>query len=337
MICQPTTKSVAYILNTEGISIDVYINDFYGVESTGSSEHSFQRMNSLFAELGLMDTPEKDSPPSHEMLCLGIWINALDMTLSIPAFRHAELQLELNAWLTKCSFTKRELQQLLGKLYFASACVRPGRAFMSRLLNALRSCSSAPRRTVHPIADDLRAGINWWQFFLSRYNGVSVIPSNVIVSNPELFATDACLTGCGAVCFGECFHREFPDFILTQERHINELELLTVVVSIKLWAPKLQGLGVELLSDNATCVSVMNSQHSPNVFMQRCLRELWLLLALYNITLIVRSVRGCDHWLADYLSRFHTGKYCDRFKSLEGARSLTECAVPDSLFTFALK
>lgn len=64
------------------------------------------------------------------------------------------------------------------------------------------------------------------------------------------------LTGCGAVCFGECFHREFPDFILTQERHINELELLTVVVSIKLWAPKLQGLGVELLSDNATCVSV---------------------------------------------------------------------------------
>ena len=123
----------------------------------------------------------------------------------------------------------------------------------------------------HPLSKDLRTDINWWQYFLSQYNGVSVIPSDVIVSNPELFATDACLTGCGAVCFGECFHREFPDFILTQERHINELELLTVVVSIKLWAPKLQGLGVELLSDNATCVSVINSQHSPNVFMQRCL------------------------------------------------------------------
>ena len=90
----------------------------------------------------------------------------------------------------------------------------------------------------------------------------SMIPSDVIISNPELFATDACLTGCGAVCFGECFHREFPDFILTQDRHINELELLTVVISIKLWAPKLQGFGVELLSDNATCVSVINSQHS---------------------------------------------------------------------------
>ena len=59
---------------------------------------------------------------------------------------------------------------------------------MSRLLNALRSCSSAPRRTVHPVSEDLRADINWWQYFLSQYNGVSVIPSDVIVSNPELFA-----------------------------------------------------------------------------------------------------------------------------------------------------
>lgn len=154
MICQRTTKSVAYILKTEGISVDVYIDDFYGAESTDSSDLFFQRMNSLFAEaeLGLMDAPEKDSPPSHEMLCLGIWMNTLDMTLSVPAFRVEELQLELNTWLTKCSFTKRELQQLLGKLSFVSACVRPGRAFMSRLLNALRSCSSAPRRTVHPIS-----------------------------------------------------------------------------------------------------------------------------------------------------------------------------------------
>lgn len=337
MICQRTTKSVAYILNSEGISVDVYIDDFYGAESSDSSELSFQRMNSLFAELGLMDAPEKDTPPSHEMLCLGVWINTLDMTLSVPAFRIEELQLELNTWLNKRSFTKRQLQQLLGKLSYVSACVRPGRAFMSRLLNALRSCSSSPKRTVHPVSDDLRADIIWWLYFLSHYNGVSVIPSDVIISNPELFATDACLTGCGAVCFGECFHREFPDFILTQDRHINELELLTVVISIKLWAPKLQGLGVELLSDNATCVSVINSQHSPNVFMQRCLRELWLLLALYNIKLIVRSVRGCDNWLADSLSRFHTGKYCHRFKSLTEARSLTECTLPDSFFTFTLE
>ena len=106
--------------------------------------------------------------------------------------------------------------------------------------------------------------------------------------------------------FQRVFSQRVSGFHSHPRKAINELELLTVVVSIKLWAPKLQGPGVELLSDNATCVSVINSQHSPNVFMQSCLREPWLLLALYNITLIVRSVRGCDNWLADSLSRFHT-------------------------------
>ena len=196
MICQCTTKSVAYILNTEGIFVDVYIDDFYGAESSDSSALSFQRMNSLFAELHLMDAPEKDTPPSHEMLCLGIWINTLDMTLSVPAFRVQELQLALHTWLNKRYFTKHELQQFLGKLSFVSACVRPGRAFMSRLLNAPRSCWSSLKRTTHPVSDVLRADIDWWLYFLSHYNGVSVIPSDVIISNPELFATDACLTGC---------------------------------------------------------------------------------------------------------------------------------------------
>lgn len=110
---------------------------------------------------------------------------------------------------------------------------------MSRLLNALRSCSSSPRRSVYPLTDDLRSDIDWWILLLSHYNGVSVISSNLIISNSEQFATDACLSGCGAVCFGECFHREFPDFIQTHGRHINELELLTIIVAMKLWARKL--------------------------------------------------------------------------------------------------
>ena len=145
-----------------------------------------------------------------------------------------------------------------------------------------------------------------------------MIPSNVVISNPERFATDACLTGCGVVCFGECF---------SGFQYINELELLTIVISIKLGAPKLQGLGVELLSDNATCVSVINSQHSTNVFLQRCLRELWLLLALYNIKLLVRSVRRCDNWLADSVSRFHTENAA---KLLDYANSIQSFTLQES-------
>ena len=94
---------------------------------------------------------------------------------------------------------------------------------MNRFLQALRSCASSSRHSCHPVTDDLRADISWWPLFLSYYNGVSVIPST---SNPELFATDACLTGCGAFCFGESFHKEFPEFISQGSSYVKSCILM---------------------------------------------------------------------------------------------------------------
>ena len=108
-------------------------------------------------------------------------------------------------------------------------------------------------------------------FFLHHFIGVSVIPTDIVVSNPRLFPTDACLTGCGAVCDGEFFHCRFPDEILQQRLHINQLELLTVVVAVKIWHSKLQRLTLELLVDNEATVHTINNQRSKDVFMQNCL------------------------------------------------------------------
>lgn len=57
------------------------------------------------------------------------------------------------------------------------------------------------------------AGPSMVETFLEHYNGVSVIPTSVTVSNLDLFTCDACLDACGAVCFGEYFHATFPPFI----------------------------------------------------------------------------------------------------------------------------
>ena len=55
-------------------------------------------------------------------------------------------------------------------------------------------------------------------------------------SQPDQFAaSDACLVSCGGFSEGNCFHSKFPDFILKQKLHINALELLTVIVTVKLW------------------------------------------------------------------------------------------------------
>lgn len=105
----------------------------------------------------------------------------------------------------------------------------------------------------------------------------------------DLFACDACLSGCGAVCFGEYFKRCFPPAILALTLHINVLELLTVVVTVKLWATSLQGLNVELYSDNTACIAAINNKSSSNVHIQCCLRELWLILSVHNISFVVHQ------------------------------------------------
>jgi len=104
LMCQQTIKSIVHILTNEGISVYVYINDFYGAESPVCSQQAFQ-CNLLFDDLGLMASPQKGVPPSHHMLCLGIWINTLDMTFPVPSLHVSELHQELHKWLNKSLFT----------------------------------------------------------------------------------------------------------------------------------------------------------------------------------------------------------------------------------------
>ena len=337
LACQRTTKAVVYILNQQGILVDVYIDDFYGAASADIAHTSFDRVTKLFADLGLQTSPEKDVPPTHEMTCLGVSVNTLTMTLSVPEFRLEELHDDLTTWSNKSRFLQRELQQLLGKLAFVTACVRPGRAFSCRLLNALRLCHRRPRHTSFHITDAMRFDLAWWKHFLNHYNGVSVIPSNITVSNPELFACDSCIDACGAVCFGEYFHVPFPGSISEQHLNINQLELLTILVSVKLWHSKLRGLSVEILTDNQTSAYAINRQRSTDTFMQRCIRELWLYLALHNIHLFARHIPGNTNILADALSRYHSsGVYSDYVHHAVTDLGLTEVVPDDSLFNFII-
>ncbi|XP_068753186.1 uncharacterized protein [Montipora capricornis] len=335
LACQRTAQSVVYILNTMGILVDVYIDDFYGACRPSHSHSAFQRMNTLFDELGLLTSAAKDVPPCYRMVCLGVEIDTFAMTLTVPQFRLDELDVELHQWLEKSTYTKHALQSLLGKLSYVSACVRPGRVYMCRLLNALRDTTS--RRSARRITDDMRADIAWWIYLLQHYNGVSVILSNVTISNPYLFACDACLSGCVPVCFGEYFKRCFPPAILAFTLHINVLELLTVVVTVKLWATSLQGLNVELHSDNTACIAAINNKSSSNVHMQCCLHELWLILSVHNIFLVVHHVPSKENSLADSLNRYNSDFSARQFvDNYAATHELVEISLQDTLFSFFL-
>ena len=142
LVCQRTTRAVLHIFTKEGYTADVYLDDFYGDEHPADSHFAFARLQDFFDELGLPSSPEKDCHPSMRMICLGILVDTEKMLFEVPADRLSDLKTELLQWTQFSTFTRRQLQSLLGKLSFVTACVRPGRIFMSRLLNRLRSLLS---------------------------------------------------------------------------------------------------------------------------------------------------------------------------------------------------
>ena len=74
--------------------------------------------------------------------------------LEVPTINLMDLQATLTTCQAASFFTKKQLQSLLGKLSFLTACVKPGIIFMAQLLNSLRECKR-PARHRYPISATL--------------------------------------------------------------------------------------------------------------------------------------------------------------------------------------
>ena len=188
LACQRTTQSVVYILNTMGILVDVYMDDFYGACKPSQSHSAFHRMNILFNELDLLASAAKDVPLCYRMVCLGVEIDTSAKTLTVPQFRLEELNVELHQWLEKSTYTKHALQSLLGKLSYVSACVRPRRAYMCRLLNALRDINSrrSARQILMTCVPILRGGFIFCSIIMACLSSHPMSRSQILIFLPAM-------------------------------------------------------------------------------------------------------------------------------------------------------
>ena len=120
-------------------------HDYHLLGYTWNSQFDFDtvltmghELGELLHLLGLEESSAKSCPPSPVMSCLSIELITLDCTLSIDSDRLAEIESLLHSWLHKRTTTKTSLQSLVGKLVFASKCVRQSRVYVARILRLLR-------------------------------------------------------------------------------------------------------------------------------------------------------------------------------------------------------
>lgn len=277
------------------------MDDFGGAEVGSQAEIAFEALGQTLKSAGLAESPEKASPPCTRMMFLGVMFDTVRLRLEIDEGRVHELLDLMKEWLVRKAAKRKELESVLGKVMFVASCVRPGRIFVSRLLNFLWGL---PRGQVVKLDPEILRDFYWWAQFLPSYNGISMMPLEGW-SNPDaVLATDSCLVGCGGVTESQFFHSTFPEAIARQGLHINALELLTLTVALKLWGSTLIGKRILVFCDNMASVQVLNSGASRDLFSQACLREVCWFAARYQFEVRGKHLPGVSNRLPDLLSRW---------------------------------
>ena len=147
-----------------------YIDDLIYTGLPSKINESFIFLKKLLGELGLDINPKKLVPPATSVTCLGILVDSVQKTISIPSEKLAEIAQLCADWGSKTYCSKRDLQSLLGSLLYVSRCVKYSRFFLNRMLQLLRDNVNA-RKIL--ITADFKHDLAWFNSFLPHYNGVT--------------------------------------------------------------------------------------------------------------------------------------------------------------------
>ena len=84
-IFQRLPDAIRFIMAQENHSIWNYIDDFLCVSTPAKIQASYVRLQELLAELGLTVSAKKLVPPSTQVVCLGILVDTVHQSISIPS------------------------------------------------------------------------------------------------------------------------------------------------------------------------------------------------------------------------------------------------------------
>ena len=330
--CQHVTDAIRYIHNQAGHWLMNYIDDFIGAERWNRVWHSYHELGELLKLIGAKEAPEKASMPDTQVNCLGTLFDTIAMTISVIPERLLELRTLLNSWSVKICASRKEVEQLIGKIQFVANCVRQGRVFVARLLNWLRAL---PKNGREKIPYEARKDIFWWYVYFPQYNGVSLMWYTNVAQIDGCIATDASLSACGGMCGDEYFRHCFPDSIRDMvNNNISHLEMFTIIVAIKKWKTKLKGKRFIVSCDNEACVILLNHGRARDRILQQCLREIAFLAATYQFLIKSRHVMGIRNKIPDMLSRWYISRDSRRqFRRLKD-RPTKRVYIEDSDYKF---
>ena len=347
---QRITTAVTWIHNRLGLQTSFeemfnsinYSDDIGGCEATKERALlSFEALKTLFEELGLRESKSKAHYPSTCMPYLGVEFDSIAMVMRVPAEKVEEVRTELSRWARKTTGTKKGLQQLLGRLFWVSRCVKFSRGFMSRLLTQLKSMHELPDYKKVRLSEDCKVDIKWWDRYLRRFNGTELIfPTDPLDLTLEQLLDTSAVVNCGdaqplgggSYCGDEYWSRPFPTWLQDPQVPIHLKEFWVILVSAWLWGEKWRGKLVYIFCDNTAVVDTLDKEKPKDPKLQELLREFLFIVCTRSFHPVFRKVGTVENHTADYISRIHDPVLISQYFQSKGLPTKRRVTVPDNLF-----
>lgn len=192
-------KPVMALLRKQGIRSLIFLDDMLLMaESKEELEKKTQEVLTILRLLGFRINWEKSQlTPSHRIIYLGLIIDSMQMTFTLPEQKVQRTVAECQSAIRKGRVSVRELSRLIGRMSAtvmavlpAPLCFRGLQAAKNRSLTASQSFETVVTLTREAVLE-----LQWWSQMLRKWNGCKIHPWN-----PDLIIeTDASLFGWGAV------------------------------------------------------------------------------------------------------------------------------------------
>lgn len=307
------------LMTVFGIDLVVYIDDWLLKDTSEEVTSSFlQKFTDICGLLGITINPEKSEGPLRTMQFLGLTIDTMSCTLSLPEEKRLKYAAALDRMLSADEHTMDELAQMAGMLVHVAAVHTRGWTHIQPLWEALYKhqtewTKKELRRAKVQIDDELLSCLSWWleQFQHTMKRRIWKLKDNRLqlweaqtaatdTANAMTIITDASSSGWGAVINTLTLEGRWSKHQATLSN--NWRETRAIVNAISRWI-FVKDERVLILTDNSIAVAVVNARKLDATGLKQLAEELTQLENVRKIQVVALHIPGVLNDLPDALSR----------------------------------
>ena len=232
----------------------------------------------------------------------GIELDSIFLEARLPRDKIEKCISLISDFIHRKKVTLKEVQSLNGLLNFAFSVIRPGRAFLRRLID-LTVGVSLPNHYIR-LNREVKEDLKTWLSFLLNFNGKYFFLDALRLNSSKLnLFTDAYdAHGFGAIFGSHWCYGKWP--ANWEYQNIAILEFYPIVLGLYRWGEAMSNQCILFFfTDNESLVHVINRQTCKDKHLMAFVRKLVSICLHHNIIFKAKQIRGIHNNLADALSR----------------------------------